>query len=68
MEKDIFRRRHTTEACASFRAELSTFNWNSLCDKNNANSCYDEFMLKFTSIHDSHFPIKTTIIKIIDQR
>ena len=68
MKKKNSRRRHTTEAHANFRAELSTFNWKSLCDIDNANSCYNEFMHKFTPIFDSHFPIKTIKVKSIDQR
>ena len=50
-----------------FELSFSTFNWNSLCDINNANSCYSEFMLKFTSIYDSHFPIKTIKVTSFDQ-
>ena len=67
-EKVISRLCLTTEAHASFRAELSTFNWNSLCDINDAITCYNEFMHKFTCIYDSHFPIETIKIKSIDQR
>ena len=38
VSEKIFRRHHTTKAHA--------LNWNSLCDINNENSCYDELMHK----------------------
>ena len=45
-----------------------TFNWNSVRDINNANSCYDEFMHKFASIDDSSFPVKTIKVLIKESR
>ena len=48
--------------------ELNLVLWNSLCDINNASSCYDEFMHKFTPIYDFYVPTKTIKVKRIDQR
>ena len=58
----MYKRIHSGDNVAKFTNSLSSVNWSEILDGVDANSDYDNFIEKFTEIHDEYILLKKSKI------